>query len=199
MGGLIGLLYAHTHPEQLQGLINVEGDLDPKDNKLSGAVTAPLKQTFINENIFNFLQQRLAKSKNNGFYQYAKLMHRAADPYAYYDYSRAIREYCQDNTGHQLLQNKNNLINSFIEIQNLKRIPTIYIHGDETNFSSINNASQKVSPMDILKGFKIQVAKIGSSNHFPMYDNPEDFYNTIIKFIKKVHQESSDQHQLPHK
>ena len=175
MGGLIGLEYALMYPDQLTAFINIEGDLDPADNKLSSSVIALSKRAFT-ETMFNVLQNKLSKKKNKGFYKYAQLMHRAADPYAYYDYSRAIVGYSQQSPGFISIGNHSSLFNKFLEIENLHKIPTLYMYGDKTGYSSIAH----------LKNFEAQVACIKNSEHFPMYDNPQDFYRKIIEFTKQV-------------
>ena len=167
MGGLIGLEYSKQHPEQLSAFINIEGDLDPKDNVLSRGVIASSKEDFVN---IRFQQERdqLEQSGSKGMKRYGQLMYRAADPGAYYDYSKAIVEYC--NAHPDLLQ-------QFLNIgSHPSGIPTIYIHGDQTQYASIEKIDTKL----------VQTACIKNSDHFPMYDNPHDFYEAITAFADGI-------------
>ena len=159
MGGLIGLLYIKRYGKDTKAFINVEGNLAPKDCMFSREVTEPSFREF-REEVFPNLKKKLSRSENRGFKKYAETLEKYSSPKAFFDYSPSLVDYSDHG----------DLISLFNEL----KIPKIFIHGSENRW------------LPHIKKLGCKVIEIPQSNHFPFYDNPEEFYGAVSEFLEKI-------------
>jgi len=161
MGGLVALLYIQRYGEHIKGFINVEGNLASQDCFFSREI---IKYSFVElkEMVFQDFVQKLSRSENRGFQKYVDTLEKYSSPKAFFDYCPSLVSY-SDNE---------NLIQRFTGL----KIPIIFIYGSENNL---------LSHIPLLKNKGCEVAEIANSNHFPFYDNPQDYYRVISNFLNK--------------
>ena len=161
MGGLVALLYIQRYDEHIKGFINVEGNLASQDCFFSREIT---NHSFVElkERVFRDFVQELSRSKKRGFQKYADMLEKYSSPKAFFDYCPSLVSYSDNG----------NLIQRFTEL----KIPIIFIYGSENNL---------LSHIPLLKNKGCEVAEIANSNHFPFYDNPQDYYRVICNFLNK--------------
>lgn len=155
LGGLVALLFSEKYTGKVKAFINVEGNLKDEDCFFSRQVAAVDFDTFLNVTFRNF-RLKLLISKNPGFKKCAETLGKFQPQEAMYDYSPSMVRYSDSGT----------LIERFTSL----KIPKFFIHGSE-------NRGLSYIPEIIQKG--LMVTEISNSNHFPQYDNPEE-YNTVI-------------------
>ncbi|UCD71423.1 MAG: alpha/beta hydrolase [Syntrophobacterales bacterium] len=163
MGGLVALLYTKRYGEYVKGFINVEGNLAPEDCFFSREIT---KHSFaqFKKSVFRNFVQELYQSKNKGFRKYVDTLEMNSSPNAFFDYCPSLVSYSDNG----------NLIQRFTELN----IPKIFIYGSEND---------SLSYILRLKNKGCEVAEIANSNHFPFYDNPQEYYNVISDFLNRIH------------
>ena len=159
MGGLVSLLYAERYSKFVKALVNVEGNLAPRDCFFSRVVTGYGPDGFTEEAFHKFRQQ-LAQSDKPGVREYAGTLSKSANRKAYADYSRSLVQYC-DNV---------DLLDKFITLA----IPKLFIYGSENR--------QLPYLSEIEKG-GCPLKEVPGSGHFPAYDNPQSYYAIIADFI----------------
>ena len=162
MGGLVALLYIQRYAEHIKGFVNVEGNLAPEDCIFSREIT---KHNFaeFKETTFPDLKEELSRSENRGFQKYVNTLKKYSSPKAFFDYCPSLVNYSENG----------NLIQRFTDL----KIPKIFIYGSENNW---------LSYIPQLKNKGCEVVEIANSNHFPCYDNPQDYYKVISNFLKKI-------------
>ena len=161
MGGLVALLFAKKYAEKVKAFINIEGNLNADDCFFSREVIKHDYDDFVNQG-FSKIKQTVAAKKNIGFQTYIGHLQKM-NPRAYYDYCPSMTEYSTHG----------NLINEFIEL----KIPKLFIYGSE---------NAHLAYLGQLRDNGIQVEEVTGSNHWPMLDNPQEFYDVISNFLKKV-------------
>lgn len=160
MGGLVGQLYAAKYTKTLSSFVNIEGGFDENDCFFSKKALGSSREEFI-ENIFPRIQENVSENKNKGFKIYSKHLEKL-NPNAFFDYAPLMVWY----------PTRGNLINRFKKINILK----MFIYGSENN---------QLPYLDILKSGGIKLQEIKKSNHWPMHDNPKDFYKSLVEFFEK--------------
>jgi len=162
MGGLAALLYIQKYSENVKGFINIEGNLASEDCFLSREV---IKYSFteFKDRWFQNLKQKSFCSKNKGFQKYAETLEKYSSPKAFFDCCPSLVDYSDNG----------NLVRLFTEL----KIPKIFMHGSENN---------KLSYIPQLRNKGCDIVEIASSNHFPGYDNPQDYYKVISNFLNKT-------------
>ena len=159
MGGLIGLLYIKRYGKDTKGFINVEGNLAPKDCMFSREVIEPSFREF-KEEVFPNLKKKLFHSGNRGFKKYAETLEKYSSPKAFFDYSPSLVDYSDHG----------DLISLFNELKIFK----LFIYGSENRW------------LPHIKKLRCKIIEIPLSNHFPFYDNPEEFYRAVSDFLEKI-------------
>ncbi|HNW28119.1 MAG TPA: alpha/beta hydrolase [Spirochaetota bacterium] len=158
MGGAVGLILAEKIPERLASFINVEGNLVGRDCTVSRKKASVSFEDFKKRQLPGMILAT-AMSAEPGRRLWSVLLNKAEKEGLYYS-SRSLVAWSDSEV----------LLEKFRNI----RCKKIYIHGD------IN------SSMPVLRQLEgIPVRSISKSGHFPMIDNPEEFYNCISDFIKE--------------
>ena len=161
MGGLVALLYIQRYGEYIKGFINIEGNLASEDCFFSREITKHGFAEFI-DTVFRNFRQKLSRSNNKGFQKYIDTLEKYSSPKAFFDYCPSLVNYSENG----------NLIQRFTDL----KIPKIFIYGSENNW---------LSYIPQLKNKGCEVVEIANSNHFPCYDNPQDYYKVISNFLNK--------------
>lgn len=166
MGGLVALLYAEKYYEKVKAFINVEGNLGGSDSTISRRVA---KHTFneFKETIFPIFKKKLLETGNIGFKRHVEILEKyssESSKKAFFDYSPPLMKYSDSG----------NLIQRFLKLN----IPKLFLYGSENSI--------RIPYIFDLKETGLEMAEISMSNHFPNYDNPEEYYLVISKFLSGV-------------
>lgn len=165
MGGLIVLLQIRRHGVgRIQGLINLEGNLESVDCMFSRRVVPHPLSAF--EPVFVEMMNELYASKFAGDKLVAQNMALNVDIRAYHAYSfEAVSE-----------SDSGRLIEEFLEIP----IPRLFLYGE---------ANCTLPYLDRLRSSPVEVVEVSSAAHFLFYDNPVETFEAIGDF---VHRHSGD-------
>lgn len=155
MGGAIGILLADML-DSLDTFINVEGNLIGSDCGVSRKTVSVSLETF-RDGFFEKLRNTAMKSDNRGSQVWAALSEHS-DITGFYRSAQSLVK----------LSDSGSLLKSFLLMQCRKS----YIYGEE-------NAGAEV--ITHLQG--IPKVCIPESGHFPMSDNPDEFYHQIAEII----------------
>ena len=156
MGGAIGLILADTIQGQLKSFVNVEGNLISYDSTISRKRSSLTYEAFKQKEL-PFILLSLEMSNEPGRKNWAESIKKSS-PLGFYLSSHSLADWSD----------------SGILLDKFKRLDCnkVYIHGDKNSF------------MHILTSLgKIPVASISHSGHFPMIDNPDEFYNYLADFL----------------
>jgi pimeloyl-ACP methyl ester carboxylesterase len=164
MGGLTALLlfrrYGHAN---LQGFINIEGNLTSEDCMFSRkAASVGLDE--LASTLYPRMATALLASKHPGDHMAAHNMALNTDIRAYHTYSF---ETVAESDSSRLLQ----------EFLNLP-VPRLFLYGE---------ANKSLSYLPLLRASSVEVCEIPASAHFLFYDNPIMTYEAIGKFVDKHH------------
>jgi pimeloyl-ACP methyl ester carboxylesterase len=162
MGGLVALLCIEKYGEPVKGFISVEGNLASEDCFVSRQVTKYRLAEFKGAGFRN-LRQKLSQLKNRGYQKYVDTLKKYSSPEAIFDYSPSLVSYSDNG----------NLIQRFTILD----IPKVFIYGSE---------NKGLSYIPELREKGCEVVEIPSSDHFPFYDNPRDYYRAISNFLEKT-------------
>ncbi|HOT43351.1 MAG TPA: alpha/beta hydrolase [Spirochaetota bacterium] len=157
MGGAVGLILGERIPGRLASFSNVEGNLIGHDCTVSRNKASVSFEEFEKRQLPGMILAT-AMSAEPGRRLWSVLLKKADTKGLYYS-SRSLVTWSGSGV----------LLEKFRNISCKK----VYIHGD-------NNSSMPV--LRRLEG--IPVHSISKSGHFPMNDNPEEFYKYISDFIK---------------
>jgi pimeloyl-ACP methyl ester carboxylesterase len=158
-GGLVALKYIIKYGD-INGFISVEGNLAPENCVFSRKVVESKNFYEFKTKTWLDLQTSLKNNKNQGFQEWAKAQEKASAK-AFYDYCRWIVKICDDP----------NTLNEYLNL----KIPHLYIYGSEN--------SENLTFLKKFKAANCKIAEISNSNHFPFYDNPDEFYDVVVKFL----------------
>ncbi len=157
MGGAVGLLLADHIKERMASFINVEGNLIGRDCTVSRQKSSISFENFKTKQLPAMVHDT-ARSEEPGRRLWSVLM-KKADPLALYLSSRSLVKWSDSGI----------LLKHFTELSCSK----MYVYGERS------------AAMIILRMLgDIPTFCISQSGHFPMNDNPDEFYNTIALFIK---------------
>ncbi len=157
MGGAVGLILAEKIPERLASFINVEGNLIGHDCTVSRRKASVSFEDFEKKQLPGMILAT-SMSVEPGRKLWSELMKKSDKQGLYYS-SRSLVTWSDSGL----------LLEKFKKL-NCKKV---YIYGDMN------------SSMLILRKLEgITLHCISKSGHFPMNDNPEEFYNYIASFIK---------------
>lgn len=159
MGGLVGLLFAEKYYSYIISFSNVEGNLAASDCFFSRKIAQKKRKSFVDK-IFSRYLHKIKTNPNIGLQAHAKIMEKFTNPFAMYDVCKSLVDYSDNG---DLLKRFENL-----------PMPIQFIYGSE---------NKHLPYLAKLKASKCAVNAIGSSNHFPCYDNPAEFYKALQQFI----------------
>ncbi|MCP4130565.1 MAG: alpha/beta hydrolase [bacterium] len=158
MGGAVGLLLAGKIETRLVSFINVEGNLYRSDCGLSKKVSVVSYERF-KRLLFSRMQTMNPASEEPGARLWAELIAKS-DPAAFYRSSKSLVDWTCSGK----------LLALFYELDCNK----IYIYGEKNSFLDVVKLLQGVK--------KIPIPGCG---HFPMNDNPEEFYRVVGEALGK--------------
>jgi pimeloyl-ACP methyl ester carboxylesterase len=160
MGGAIALLLIDLAPGRIVSFTNVEGNLFNTDCSISrSVVTSPSFESF-KQTLFNRLKYYDILKTDRGTRLWAEWIEKSA-PDAF---NRSAESLVRWTDSGMLLE----------KFKNLKC--------KKTYFCGEKNSRRKV--LDLISG--IQIVSISGSGHFPMNDNPNEFYYKLSRFIKET-------------
>ena len=162
MGGLVALLFSETHAGRVKAFVNLEGNLKIEDCTFSKQATEVDFDSFSKVTFRNF-KIVLQFSKKPGFKKCAETLMKYNPQKAMYDFSPSLVKYSGNGE----------LIEKFASL----KMPKCFIYGSENN---------GLSYIPELKKKGIPVSEISNSNHFPQYDNPEEYHGVISSFLDRV-------------
>jgi pimeloyl-ACP methyl ester carboxylesterase len=160
MGGLIALLLIRQYGSaNIQGLINIEGNLAPEDCMFSRRV---VEHSFdeLSDRLFQQLQTELRASQYPGDHMIAHNMALNTDIRAYHRYS--FQTVSESDSGR--------LLDEFLNLT----MPRLFLYGE---------ANRTLSYLPRLRGSEVEVCEIPASAHFLFYDDPVTTFERIGKFV----------------
>lgn len=162
MGGIVALLFTLRNLDKIKGFISVEGNLSPENCVFSRKIASDEKEDFVSHGYKEFYE-KLSRSDNAGMRAWATTMKERSSPYALADYCPSIVEH-SDHGG---------LLEKYAHLT----IPKLYVYGTE---------NKSFVMLQSLREQGYGLAEIPGSNHFPMHDNPKEFYKTISSFCERI-------------
>lgn len=159
MGGLVALLFIEKYADKAKGFVNIEGNLASEDCFFSREASQCNFSEF-EKTVFSNFKRRLSATKNRGLKQYADSLERSSSK-AFFDACPSLVDY-SDNE---------DLVQRFIRLS----IPKLFVYGQE---------NRGLSYLPDLKA-QCEVIEIKNSGHFPSYDNPEELYKALSRFINR--------------
>lgn len=157
MGGAVGVLLAEMIGERLGSFINVEGNLISHDSTVSRSIRETTFAHFKKYHLPGLIASS-AVSDEPGRRLWATLIPRA-DTYGLYMSSRSLAGWSDSGA----------LLEKFRKLECNK----LYIYGEINSFLAAEEMLR-----DIPK------AGISNSGHFPMNDNPGEFYRVLADFLE---------------
>ena len=157
MGGAIGLLLAEKAREKTASFINIEGNLISED---SGPLSRkPMRVSFeeFEKRVLNELKSFVGRSRDRSSQLWLR-WYEKSDVLAYHRSSLSLVEWSDSG----------NLLKKF---EGLK-INKAYVYGEKNSRLKVLDTLQKIR--------KISISKSG---HFPMIDNPEEFYSILYEVL----------------
>lgn len=161
MGGLVGLLYTDTYPEQVRRFINIEGNLAPEDCAVFSRQSVGYPSRGREEEYFKRVVEATACVEQAGYREFARSFGSQVEPRAFFGYCRSIVTYSDHR----------HLLDLFTRLS----CPKLFIHGAE-------NSSLTYIPQ--LRREGVLVASLADSSHFPVTTNPSELFRTIAEFVE---------------
>lgn len=159
MGGAVGVLLAEMINERLGSFVNVEGNLIGHDCTVSRKKASVSFEEFLSKQV-PALILTTSLSDEPGRRMWSQNI-RMADKKALYLSSRSLVEWSDSGF----------LLKRFKELV----CPKVYIYGERN------------SCLHVLSFLKtIQTVSISKSGHFPMNDNPEEFYQFLSDYYPEI-------------
>jgi pimeloyl-ACP methyl ester carboxylesterase len=157
MGGAIGLLLAEMIRDRLSSFVNVEGNLTGYDCNVSRQKASVSFEDFVAKQLpALILTTSLSDEPGRRLWsRYIKM----ADKKGFYLSSKSLVSWSDSGL----------LLKKFQKLDCRK----VYIYGERNSFLNV---------LLLLKG--IETAYISNSGHFPMNDNPDEFYQFLADFIQ---------------
>ncbi len=159
MGGVIGLLLAESVMDTLHSFVNVEGNLIGADCGMSRRV-ASVSEAEFEKRLFHGLKQMASKSSNRGERLWA-IWYAKSHPMGFYRSAKSLVEW----------SDRGDLLGSFLRL-GCKRV---YFYGE---------ANSHLEVLALLEG--VEKICISKSGHFPMIDNPQEFYSRIAEVLRGI-------------
>ena len=156
MGGAVGLLLSDMIRARVESFVNVEGNLISQAGNVSRRNASATFEEFQNKRLPGMIFVT-AISNEPGMKLWSDCIKRS-DKKGLYLSSKSLAEW--SSTGI--------LLEKFMELSCRK----IYVYGESNSYLKV---------LRLLDG--IPTARISKSGHFPMNDNPVEFYSTIADFL----------------
>lgn len=156
MGGGVGLLCAQGLGNKLKLFINVEGNLVPTDSRIMRQL-AGYSYPMFKLVFFPLTILALRSSKRLANRRWSKWLGQT-DTWAGYQSARSATEWSDSGK----------LLPMFVALPK-----KVYVYGE----NSVR------APFILPKLKNVEIRKITRSGHFPMIDNPKDFYTTLERLI----------------
>lgn len=147
----------YSERNPVSAFISVEGNLTLANCNFSSKVVQQSREEFLEEGVLEMLKM-LEGSGNKGFLHWAHSIREWSDMGAFYDYCVDLVKYCREA----------NLLERYKALD----CPKLYIYGDANSALPFLN--------------ELETIEIAGSDHFPMIDNPEEFYVKIASFLEKL-------------
>ncbi|MFC1671332.1 alpha/beta fold hydrolase [Spirochaetota bacterium] len=157
MGGTIALLLIDIIPHRIKSFANIEGNLYSSDSGISRKAAALSYNTF-KEILFNKIKVYAVQSENKGERLWASWIEKS-DPYAFNKSSKSLVQWTDSGK----------LLQKFLKLKCRKE----YFYGEYNSFMEV-----------MIKIEGIKKTSISKSGHFPMNDNPNEFYRKLLAFIQ---------------
>lgn len=159
---VIWLLFVKKYSTYVESFINIEWNLSYDDCFFSRKATEVDYNTF-EKRCFNIFKEWLIDTNKNWFWRYVHTLEKHKPLKAFYELSPSLVNYSENWL----------LLETFVNL----KIPKLFIYWDEnSHLKYLSELEEKWCP----------TIWISNSNHFPQFDNPDEFYNTIYSFLKKV-------------
>jgi pimeloyl-ACP methyl ester carboxylesterase len=163
MGGLTALLLAHSEPDRVLSLVDIEGNLAPEDCFLSRQIrTHPARD---DAGFLAGLAERARHSPQASSALYAASLRHKVRP-------GAVRGIFESMTG---LSDHDDLMTKFLALP----CPRMFMYGEQ---------NAMLSYLAKLAAGGVELAGIPHSGHWPMYANPVAMWERIATFIRPVAQ-----------
>jgi len=159
MGGAVGLLLADHIKERIASFINVEGNLISRDCTVSRQKSSISFENFKAKQLPAMVHDT-ARSEEPGRRLWSVLM-KKADPLALYLSSQSLVKWSDSGI----------LLKQFMGLSCSK----VYVYGEFNSFMKVLRMLGNLPALCISK-----------SGHFPMNDNPDEFYDSIASFIDSI-------------
>ncbi len=159
MGGAVGLLLADSIHERVASFINVEGNLIGQDCTVSRRKSSSSFENFKTKQLPAMIHS-MAMSDEPGRRLWSVLM-KKADPRALYLSARSLVQWSDSGI----------LLKQFLELTCSK----VYVYGEFNSFMKVLRMLGDLPAICISK-----------SGHFPMNDNPDEFYYSVASFIDSI-------------
>lgn len=156
MGGAVGLLLSDMIRERLESFVNVEGNLVSQPGDISRRNASVTFEEFLKKQLPGMILGT-ALSDEPGMKLWSAFI-RKSDKRGLYLSSQSLAEWSKSGI----------LLKKFMELACRK----IYVYGEANSYMKV---------LRMLDG--IATACISKSGHFPMNDNPVEFYNTLSDFL----------------
>jgi pimeloyl-ACP methyl ester carboxylesterase len=166
MGGGVGLLCTKAIRDNLQLFVSVEGNLVPTDSRAMRKLASHTYPVF-RRIYFPLIQRTIRASKRQDYRQWSRWLD-AADARAAYQSARSATRWSDSGK----------LLAMFLKLPN-----KAYIYGE----------SSERGPYVLPKLAGVETRKIPRSQHFPMVDNPKDFYKELEELIINTDKEHRGQ------
>lgn len=157
MGGAIGLLLAEQLPDRVKTFVNIEGNLISYDCSLSSRKASVSFENYRDKQVPAMIRAT-ALSQEPGRKLWSDLI-KKADTSAMYYSSRSLVTWSKSGV----------LLEKFIRLTCSK----VYVYGEFDSFIKV---------LHMIKG--MPAICISNSGHFPMNDNPTEFYQCLAQCIK---------------
>lgn len=157
MGGVIGLLLAEKAADRLFSFVNVEGNLIAADCGMSRRV-ASVSYGVFEKRLFHGFREMARRSINRGERGWA-MWSKKSDPLGFYRSAKSLVGW----------SDRGDLLGSFIRL----RCSRAYFYGE---------ANAHLEVLNLLEG--VEKVCISRSGHFPMSDNPSEFYARVAEVIR---------------
>lgn len=159
MGGAIGVILAGMIPERIASFFNVEGNLFRTDCSVSRSAASVMDFSRFRDNLFRSIRILTPGKMEKGTELWAGWIEKSWPD----GFNRSARSLVEWTDSGELLK-------GFLELRARKA----YVCGER-------NSRRKI--LERLQG--IRIISISGSGHFPMNDNPDEFYRVLAAFLSE--------------
>jgi pimeloyl-ACP methyl ester carboxylesterase len=164
MGGAVALRYLAQHGKHTRAFIDVDGNLTALESTFTKEIAAQTAGQLQTVGIAK-LRRDFAAKPDRGSQKYADTLGRA-NPRTLLDYSRSLIEYSASGE----------LLSTILELD----MPCAYLYGDAYH----ETVPARYGEMFAQRG--IRLIEISGSAHWPMHDNPGEFYRAVGDFLNAL-------------